>query len=139
MQQRYQILKPEWIITVNADFEVLRDYAVVIEDRRIHSLAAIDELNQLEFYPEAQIIDLAGRVLMPGLVNSHTHASMSLLRGIADDLPLMEWLGEHIWPAEAKWVDAAFCADGFELAAAEMMRRFAWCGTSQSRSCFSTP
>ena len=61
------------------------------------------------------------------LVNSHTHASMSLFRGIGDDLPLMQWLQEHIWPAEAKWVDAEFIADGFELAAAEMIRSGTTC------------
>ncbi len=127
MPHRYQILKPDWIITVNADFEVLQDYAVVIKDNRIHSLASVDEIRQLACYPEAQIIDLPGRVLMPGLVNSHTHASMSLLRGIADDLPLMDWLGNHIWPAEARWVDARFCVDGFQLAAAEMIRSGTTC------------
>jgi len=127
MQHRYQILKPDWIITVNADFEVLQDYAVLIEDNRIHGLVSADEIQQLPCYAQAQIIDLPGRILLPGLVNSHTHASMSLLRGIADDLPLMQWLGEHIWPAEANWVDAAFCVDGFRLAAAEMIRSGTTC------------
>jgi 5-methylthioadenosine/S-adenosylhomocysteine deaminase len=73
------------------------------------------------------VVELPGRALMPGMVNGHTHASMSLLRGIADDMPLIEWLGEHIWPAEAKWVDAEFCVDGFELAAAEMIRSGTTC------------
>ena len=68
MQHRYQILKPDWIVTVNADFEVLQDYVVVIEDNRIQSLASIDEIQQLPCFSEAQIIDLPGRVLMPGLV-----------------------------------------------------------------------
>jgi 5-methylthioadenosine/S-adenosylhomocysteine deaminase len=127
MPQPYQILKPDWIITVNADFEVLQDYAVVIEGNRILSLTSVDEIRDLPCYAEAQIIELPGRVLLPGLVNSHTHAPMTLLRGIADDLPLMEWLGDHIWPAEAKWVDARFCVDGFELAAAEMIRSGTTC------------
>src|SRR5210317_1833801 len=127
MQHRYQILKPDWIITVNADFEVLQDYAVVVEDNRIHSLASVDEIRDLPCYPQAQVIELPGRALMPGFVNSHTHASMTLLRGIADDLPLMDWLGHHIWPAEAKWVDAEFCVDGFQLAAAEMIRSGTTC------------
>jgi len=127
MQHRYQILKPDWIITVNADFEVLQDYAVVIEDNRIHSLASVDEIRDLPCYPQAQVIELPGRALLPGFVNSHTHASMTLLRGIADDLPLMDWLGHHIWPAEAKWVDAEFCVDGFQLAAAEMIRSGTTC------------
>jgi 5-methylthioadenosine/S-adenosylhomocysteine deaminase len=127
MQHHYQILKPDWIITVNADFEVLQDYAVLIEDNRIQSLVSVDELQQLPCFEQAQIVELPGRVLLPGLVNSHTHASMSLMRGIADDLPLMQWLGEHIWPTEAKWVDAAFCVDGFRLAAAEMIRSGTTC------------
>jgi len=127
MQQPYLILKPDWIVTVNADFEVLQDYAVVVAGNRIESLTSVDEIEQLPGYAQAQIVELKGRVLMPGLVNSHTHAPMSLLRGNADDLPLMEWLGEHIWPAEAKWVDAAFCVDGFRLAAAEMIRSGTTC------------
>jgi len=106
MQHDYQILKPGWIVTVNSDFEVLRDYAVVIEDNRIHSLTSVDEVRQL---------------------NSHTHASMSLMRGIADDLSLMDWLSNHIWPAEARWVDAGFAVDGFRLAAAEMIRSGTTC------------
>jgi 5-methylthioadenosine/S-adenosylhomocysteine deaminase len=61
-------------------------------------------------------------ILMPGLVNLHTHAAMTLLRGYADDLPLMRWLGERVWPAEARHVSAAFVRDGTLLAAAEMLR-----------------
>ncbi len=127
MQHEYQILQPGWIITVNSDFEVLRDYAVVIEDNRIQSLTSIDEVRQLPCYEHAQVIDLPDHALMPGLVNSHTHASMTLLRGIADDLPLMDWLSNHIWPAETRWVDAGFVADGFKLAAAEMIRSGTTC------------
>ena len=127
MQHDYQILIPGWIVTVNSDFEVLRDYAVVIEDNRIHSLTSIDEVRQLPCYAQAQVIDLPDHVLLPGLVNSHTHASMSLMRGIADDLSLMDWLSNHIWPAEARWVDANFAVDGFKLAAAEMIRSGTTC------------
>ena len=127
MPKSCQILKPDWIVTVNPDFEVLEGFAVVIQGNRIHSLTSVDELEQLPEYADADIVELPGRVLMPGLVNSHTHASMSLLRGLADDLPLMQWLSEHIWPAESKWVDAGFCVDGFELAAAEMIRSGTTC------------
>src|SRR5210317_245078 len=102
MQQAKLILKPDWIVTVNADFEVLQDYAVLVAGNRIESLVSVDEIEQLAGYEQAQIVELPGRVLMPGLVNSHTHAPMTLLRGIADDLALMTWLGDHIWPAEAK-------------------------------------
>ncbi|MBT8433288.1 MAG: amidohydrolase family protein, partial [Gammaproteobacteria bacterium] len=127
MQQHYQILQPEWIVTVNSGFEVLQDYAVVIEDNRILSLTSIEEIGELPFYEQAELISLPDCALLPGLVNGHTHASMSLFRGIADDLPLMEWLSEHIWPAEARWVDSEFAADGFKLAAAEMIRSGTTC------------
>ena len=127
MQHRYQILQPEWIVTVNSSFEVLQDYAVVIEDNRILSLTSIDEIVDLPFYQQADLVRLPDCALLPGLVNSHTHASMSLFRGMADDLPLMEWLTEHIWPAEARWVDSQFAADGFKLAAAEMIRSGTTC------------
>ncbi len=127
MQHRYQIIQADWTVTVNPDFEVLRDFAVVVEDNRILMLIANDEIAELPCYAEAEIIRLPGCALLPGLINSHTHASMSLLRGMADDLPLMEWLTEHIWPAEARWVDAEFSADGFRLAAAEMIRSGTTC------------
>ena len=122
MQHRYQILQPDWIVTVNADFEVLQDFAVLIEDNLIRDLVANDEIAELDCYEQAEIIQLPDCALLPGLINSHTHASMSLFRGMADDLPLMEWLTGHIWPAESRWVDPEFTVDGFKLAAAEMIR-----------------
>ena len=127
MNHHYQILKPEWLLTVNPSFEVLRDYAVVIRDSYIQNLLPATEVHQQEEYRDAEIIELAHHVLMPGLVNSHTHASMSLFRGIADDLPLMDWLNNHIWPAEGRWVDPEFIADGFQLTAAEMIRSGTTC------------
>ncbi|MFZ9037597.1 MAG: TRZ/ATZ family hydrolase [Gammaproteobacteria bacterium] len=127
MQHRYQIIQPDWTVTVNAEFEVLRDFAVVVEDNRIQMLIANDAVTELPCYSQAEIIRLPDCVLMPGLVNAHTHASMSLFRGLADDLPLMEWLTDHIWPAEARWVDPEFTVDGFRLAAAEMIRSGTTC------------
>jgi 5-methylthioadenosine/S-adenosylhomocysteine deaminase len=127
MNHRYQILKPEWLLTVNPSFEVLHDYAVVIKDSYIENLLPATEVQQEEEYRDAEVIELAHQVLMPGLVNSHTHASMSLFRGIADDLPLMDWLNNHIWPAEGQWLDPEFIADGFQLTAAEMIRSGTTC------------
>ena len=127
MKNKQQILKPKWLLTVNPEFELLTDYAVVIKDDRIESLLPVTEVEQQPEYRDVETVELADHVLMPGLVNSHTHASMSLLRGIADDLPLMDWLNNHIWPAESKWVDAQFIADGFQLAAAEMIRSGTTC------------
>jgi len=122
MQHRYQIIQADWTITVNPDFEVLRDFAVVIEDNCIQTLIANDEVTELACFDQAEIIKLPNCALLPGLINAHTHASMSLFRGMADDLPLMDWLTDHIWPAEARWVDSEFTVDGFKLAAAEMIR-----------------
>ena len=127
MTNHIQILRPDWIITVNSNFEILRDYAVVVEGNLIRTLIAADEIDELESRDAAEIIDLPGKVLMPGLVNSHTHASMTLFRGMADDLPLMDWLNNHIWPAEAKWVDSQFCVDGFRMAVVEMIRSGTTC------------
>ena len=127
MKNKYQILLPEWIITVNDAFEVLKDYALVIDQNCIHSLLPTTEAHQLPVYAEAEVVHLPNHVVMPGLVNAHTHASMSLFRGLANDLPLMDWLTQYMWPAETKWIDPAFIHDGFELAAAEMIRSGTTC------------
>ena len=73
-------------------------------------------------YEPGERVELPDHALIPGLVNLHTHAAMTLLRGLADDLPLMEWLKDHVWPAEAKHVSAEFVHDGTLLACAEMLR-----------------
>ncbi|MFB3058146.1 MAG: TRZ/ATZ family hydrolase, partial [Gammaproteobacteria bacterium] len=88
MNNKYLILKPKWLLTVNPAFEVLDDYAVVIKGSCIQSLLPAAEVHEQDEYRDADIIELPDHVLMPGLVNSHTHASMSLFRGIADDLAL---------------------------------------------------
>ncbi len=127
MSNAYQILLPQWVLTVNDGFECLQETAVVLEDNRIQALIGRDEIAGLDCYAEARVVELPNAVLMPGLVNAHTHASMSLFRGIADDLPLMEWLGDHIWPAEARWVDRQFVNDGLELTVCEMIRSGTTC------------
>jgi len=71
--------------------------------------------------------ELDRHLLIPGLVNAHTHAAMSLLRGLADDIPLQEWLNSHIWPAESRWVNEEFVHDGTQLAIAEMLRSGTTC------------
>jgi 5-methylthioadenosine/S-adenosylhomocysteine deaminase len=82
-------------------------------------LPAAEAFNQYKDYPHVALSD---HVLIPGLVNAHTHAAMSLMRGLADDLPLMRWLQEHIWPAETRHVSPRFVRDGTALACAEMLR-----------------
>ena len=72
-------------------------------------------------------LDLKNHAIIPGLINSHTHAGMSLFRGLANDLPLMDWLNNYIWPAEKKWVSSEFVMDGTKLAIAEMLRSGTTC------------
>lgn len=110
----------KWIIPVDAGDRVCIDHALVIHEGMILDLLparqAADKYNGLETHR------LQNHVLIPGLINTHTHAAMSLFKGLADDLPLMEWLNNHIWPAETRWVDPGFVEDGTRLAVAEMIR-----------------
>ncbi|GAB3287628.1 TRZ/ATZ family hydrolase [Parahaliea aestuarii] len=117
------LLHPDWIIPVQPAGEVLTGHSLAMRDGRIVALAPRAELAGWQAQEE---LELPGQVLLPGLINAHGHAAMSLLRGYADDQPLMPWLEQHIWPAEAAHVSAEFVADGTELAMAEMIR----CGTT---------
>lgn len=119
------LVVPEWVITVNSDNQVLQHYAVAVHDSRI-----IDVLPSMEAekrYTPQKIVALPQHALLPGFINAHTHSPMSLLKGLADDLPLMDWLQNHIWPAEARWADAEFVYDGTQLAIAEMIRSGTTC------------
>jgi len=118
-----------WIIPVapaNAlpEDRVLENYAIAIDGGRIAALLPAAAARSIE---ARQTITLDEHALLPGLVNTHGHAPMSLLRGYADDFPLHRWLNEQIWPAEGKWVSAEFARDGAELAIAEMLRSGTTC------------
>ncbi len=112
------LIEPSWIAAVDPDL-VLENHAVAVHDGRIVALlphgAAHDRFN-----PARRVV-LENHILIPGLVNLHTHAAMSLMRGLADDLPLQEWLQKHIWPAESAHASAQFVYDGTRLACAEML------------------
>lgn len=112
------VLLPQWVVPVDSD-GTLSDHAVVVHDGQI--LDVLPAQTALARYDAAQILALPGHALIPGLVNLHGHAAMSLFRGFADDVPLMAWLNTHIWPAEKKHVSDAFVRDGTLLAAAEML------------------
>ena len=99
---------------------VLAGHAVAMRDGAIEAVLPAAEA-QARFAGYEELV-LERHALIPGLVNAHTHAAMSLMRGLADDLPLMRWLEEHIWPAEGRHVSAPFVADGTRLACAEMLR-----------------
>ncbi|MDO6462040.1 TRZ/ATZ family hydrolase [Granulosicoccaceae sp. 1_MG-2023] len=112
------ILSPRWLVTVDDDNRVLDDHSLVIRDGKI---AAILPRNEALAAWQGEHRDLPDHILAPGLINAHTHLAMNLLRGYADDLPLMDWLNNHIWPAEARWVSEEFVADGTQLAIAESL------------------
>jgi 5-methylthioadenosine/S-adenosylhomocysteine deaminase len=114
------ILAARYIIPVRPAGTVLEGHAVAVRDGRIAEVG--DAQSLLQANPAARRVDLPTHVLIPGLVNLHTHASMALMRGLADDLPLMEWLTQHIWPAEGKHVSEEFVHDGTLLACAELIR-----------------
>jgi 5-methylthioadenosine/S-adenosylhomocysteine deaminase len=132
------ILLPQWVIPVETDGAydsartgllarggpenlcgALSDHAVVIHGGRILDVLPADTAQAR--YAATQRLPLPGKALIPGLINLHGHAAMSLFRGFADDVPLMAWLNEHIWPAEKKHISEAFVRDGTLLAAAEML------------------
>ena len=99
---------------------VLNDHAVAIDQGRI--VEVLPSSLALTRYAAKRVVRLERHVLIPGLVNLHCHAAMNLMRGLADDLPLMTWLQDHVWPAEGKHVSDEFVHDGSLLAMAEMLR-----------------
>jgi len=113
------LLCPEWIAPVAPDPAVLAGHAVAVDGDRI--VALMPRAQALTRYPQAERLDLPGHLLIPGLVNLHTHAPMALLRGVGDDLPLKTWLEGRIWPLEGRLMSADFVFDGAMLACAEML------------------
>ncbi len=113
------VVSAAWVVPVLPRGASYRDCACVIRDGRILDLLPREEAARR--YQATETRDLPNSLLMPGLVNAHGHAPMTLLRGYADDLPLRAWLESKIWPAEARWLSEAFVADGARLAAAEMI------------------
>ncbi len=130
-------LCPQWLIPLSqitlqnaasdgaANTPWLNDYAVILKQDKIYDIIPTAKISQR--YPEATCVDLAGQVLIPGLINAHCHAAMNLLRGYSDDLPLKQWLEQAIWPVEAECVDDEFVFDGSMLAIAEMIRSGTTC------------
>ena len=104
---------------------VYKDHCVALRDDLIVGVFPVAQARQN--WPDANLIELPEHVLLPGLINAHTHSPMTLLRGIADDMELHVWLKEHIWPAEQKFVGPEFVGDGTRLAIAEMIRAGTTC------------
>lgn len=119
------LLTARWIVPIQPAHIVYENHALAIDSGRIIDL--LPAVTAQEKYQALETHELDRHVLIPGLVNTHTHAAMTLFRGLADDLPLMTWLQEHIWPAEQKWVSPVFVEDGTRLAIAEMLRSGVTC------------
>lgn len=114
------LLLPRWLLTMKAGEPVQTGQAVLLEGERIAAVGAAADL--IAQHPNATRVELPEHVLMPGLINSHTHSAMSLLRGVADDLGLMDWLNNHIWPLEKQWVSHEWTRLGSLFSAAEALR-----------------
>ncbi len=113
------IIHARWIIPVQPSASVLANHALVVKDGLIVDLLASDAAEAR--YKTRKRHRLDSHALIPGLINTHGHAAMTLFRGLADDLDLMTWLNNHIWPAEQRWVSDDFVTTGTELAIAEML------------------
>ena len=114
------LIEAGWVVPVQPHGVVLEDHAVAISDGVIVDVLPIAQARTR--YRAVRTVSRPEGALLPGLVNAHTHNPMTLLRGVADDLPLMEWLQGHIWPVEAEVIGPEFVADGVSLAIAEMLR-----------------
>ena len=119
------LLLPRWVIPVSSPGLALEEHAVVVDQGRIVAVSPRSEA--LAAFQPGETVELPRHALLPGFVNIHTHAAMNLLKGVADDLPLMEWLEGHIWPAEGEHVSREFVASGARLAMAEMLRSGTTC------------
>ncbi len=125
MKTTETLIHARWVIPVEPDGVVLEYQSIAIDEGRLSAILPSSEARRS--YQAQLTLELDHHALIPGLVNTHTHAAMTLLRGIADDLQLMDWLQQHIWPAEQKWVSEQFVHDGTQLAVAEMLRSGTTC------------
>ncbi len=129
MQHCDTLIAPRWCVPVEPANVVCSEHAVIVTDGRVIDLLPLAEARQ-KYQPSA-FIQKPDHILIPGFVNAHTHAAMSLMRGMADDMPLEAWLQEGIWPVEKRWVSAEMVRDGTELAVAEMIAGGTTCFSDQ--------
>ena len=114
------LINARWIIPVEPQGKIFENHSLAVNDGKILDILPVQQAQ--EKYTASDLHQLDSHALIPGLINAHTHAAMTLFRGLADDLPLMDWLTNHIWPAEQKWVNPEFVEAGTQLAIAEMIR-----------------
>lgn len=118
------LIYAKWIITCEEENQVLANHALAIKEGKI--LAILSDQEAQTKYQANTILHYPSHAVMPGFINSHTHIAMNVFRGLADDLELMDWLNNYIWPAEGKWVSQELVYDASLLAMGEMIR----CGTT---------
>jgi 5-methylthioadenosine/S-adenosylhomocysteine deaminase len=129
MQACDTLILPRWCIPVEPSGITLTEHAIAISEGRIVDILPSAEAKKN--YRPREIADRPNHVLIPGLVNVHTHAAMTLFRGIADDMPLERWLSEKIWPSEKRWTSAEMVRDGTRHAIAEMLLSGVTCFSDQ--------
>lgn len=120
MEKIDQLIHAKWIVTCEDHNRILQDHALALKDNKIYAILPSKEANTL-YHPESES-HYHSHVIMPGLINSHTHLPMNAFRGFADDLELLDWLNNYIWPAEGKWVSDELVYDMSLLAMGEMIR-----------------
>lgn len=120
MQNADYIIRGDYVLPMDEEQAVIKDGAVVVKGNKIEEVGSFDDISKKYSCPN--IISGKNRAVLPGLINTHTHAAMVYFRGMADDLPLKEWLEKHIWPAESKWLSPEFVSDATELACLEMLK-----------------
>src|SRR5512134_1498591 len=121
------LLRCRWVVPAAPLGVVLDDHAIAIDGGRI--VAVLPDAVATERYRAQEVVELHHHAVTPGFVNAHTHAAMTLLRGVGDDLPLMRWLTQRIWPLEKALVSPEFVYDGGRLAALEMLRSGTTCAS----------
>ncbi len=119
------LLHGRWVLPVTDKDPLLHEHCIVIDDGKIFAIVPSSEARRTFSASVEKHYD--NHLLMPGLINAHTHSPMSLFRGMSDDIALHDWLNDHIWPAEAKWMSDEFVSDGSQLAIAEMLRSGTTC------------
>lgn len=123
MEKIDQIIHAKWIITCEDDNQILEDHAIAVKNGKIHSIIPGHDAEKQ--FDCTSTSTYSSHAIIPGFINTHTHLAMNVFRGLADDLELMEWLHDYIWPAEKKWVSNEMVYDASLMAMAEMIR----CGT----------
>jgi len=120
MERVDYVICGDYVLTMNDKMDVIREGAVAVRGTKIVDVDT--EAALLNKYAPGTLLKDKDRAVLPGLINTHTHAAMAYFRGLGDDLPLKDWLEDHIWPAEGKWLSPEFVSDAVELACLEMLK-----------------